>query len=62
MGSRGRNRGRTQRKHFKDKRDDVWKRPKSDPSLDLNNPGTDNPAWQPFAVQNAAFDEYYKVP
>ncbi|XP_062147658.1 uncharacterized protein LOC133856617 [Alnus glutinosa] len=53
MGGRGRS--RTQR------RDNVWKRPKSDPSPDnKNNNENDKPNWQPFATQNPAFDEYYK--
>ncbi|XP_076939728.1 uncharacterized protein LOC143608608 [Bidens hawaiensis] len=46
---------RTQRKHFRDGREDTWKNNKSDtqqPNADLH--------WQPFAVENAAFNEYYK--
>ncbi|GAB4848748.1 hypothetical protein Ancab_003475 [Ancistrocladus abbreviatus] len=63
MGGRGRS--RTQRKHFKQNRENVWKRSKSDalqPSEDDNNNknDTNNPSWQPFATQNAAFDDYYK--
>ncbi|XP_048232395.1 RNA cytosine-C(5)-methyltransferase NSUN2 isoform X3 [Ricinus communis] len=58
-GGRGRgNRSRTQRKHFRDGRENIWKRPKSDSSDPTNT--TDNPTWQPFATQNLAFDEYYK--
>lgn len=66
-GGGGRGRSRTQRKHFKQSRENVWKRPKSDPSSEdnnnNNNSGNDNrdPHWQPFATQNPAFDEYYKV-
>ncbi|KAG6518801.1 hypothetical protein ZIOFF_022282 [Zingiber officinale] len=58
----GRKRGRTQRRHFKQGRENVWKygnkeaRP-DDPSA-ADKP---NPTWQPFATQNANFDEYYKV-
>ncbi|KAF2283956.1 hypothetical protein GH714_017571 [Hevea brasiliensis] len=60
-GGRGRgNRSRTQRKHFRDGRENVWKRAKSHSSSDPNNTSTDNPTWQPFATQNQAFDEYYK--
>ncbi|XP_065632903.1 uncharacterized protein LOC111994621 [Quercus suber] len=67
-GGGGRGRSRTQRKHFKQSRENVWKRPKSDPSSEdnnnnnNNNNGNDNrdPHWQPFATQNPAFDEYYK--
>ncbi|XP_042469694.1 uncharacterized protein LOC122052297 [Zingiber officinale] len=57
----GRKRGRTQRRHFKQGRENVWKygnkeaRP-DDPST-ADKP---NPTWQPFATQNANFDEYYK--
>ncbi|KAK2656491.1 hypothetical protein Ddye_009543 [Dipteronia dyeriana] len=47
-------RSRTQRKHFKQSRDNVWKRAKSDPS------STEHSPWQPFATQNPSFDEYYK--
>ncbi|KAJ4714480.1 tRNA (Cytosine(34)-C(5))-methyltransferase [Melia azedarach] len=61
MGGGGREgrsyRSRTQRKHFKQSRENVWKRPKPDPS---STDSTDNPAWQPFATQNPSFDEYYK--
>ncbi|KAF2292978.1 hypothetical protein GH714_034525 [Hevea brasiliensis] len=60
-GGRGRGkRSRTQRKHFRDGRENVWKRPKFDSSSDPNNTTTNNPTWQPFATQNQAFDEYYK--
>ncbi|KAK3211261.1 hypothetical protein Dsin_015967 [Dipteronia sinensis] len=47
-------RSRTQRKHFKQSRDNVWKRSKTDPSSAEHSP------WQPFATQNPSFDEYYK--
>lgn len=64
----GRNRSRTQRKHFKQNRDNVWKRPKSDSEQqqqENNNNAEDNanpnPAWAPLTTQNPAFDEYYKV-
>ncbi|GKV18671.1 hypothetical protein SLEP1_g29017 [Rubroshorea leprosula] len=59
MGRRGRG-SRTQRKHFKENRKNVWKGPKTDPSSDPNNPTGDNTTWKPFATQNPAFDEYYK--
>ncbi|KAG2716682.1 hypothetical protein I3760_03G138900 [Carya illinoinensis] len=63
MGGRGRS--RTQRRHFKENRENVWKRPKSDPSSENNNSNSsssnnENSYWQPFATQNPAFDEYYK--
>ncbi|KAA3457373.1 tRNA (cytosine(34)-C(5))-methyltransferase-like isoform X1 [Gossypium australe] len=56
----GRRGSRTQRKHFKQSRENVWKRPKTESSSDPNNPNSNNPAWQPFATQNPSFDEYYK--
>lgn len=67
-GGGGRGRSRTQRRHFAQSRENVWKRPKSDPSganpdadngNDTSN-ASDNRSWQPFATQNLAFDEYYK--
>ncbi|XP_062099920.1 uncharacterized protein LOC133805778 [Humulus lupulus] len=67
----GRGRARTQRKHFKDKRENVWKRPKSDPSSDVNNDNDNGNGgsngnnggthWEPFATQNPGFDLYYKA-
>ncbi|KAL7143955.1 hypothetical protein ABFS83_08G226200 [Erythranthe nasuta] len=61
MGGRGRS--RTQRKHFRQGRENVWKRTKSDDSAaaatdDAN--GKTNQGWEPFATQNPGFDEYYK--
>ena len=70
----GRNRSsRTQRRHFKQGRENVWKRNKSDseqqednqdnknnnPDENSNNPT--NPPWEPLTTQNPSFDEYYKV-
>ncbi|XP_057970587.1 uncharacterized protein LOC131159581 [Malania oleifera] len=46
----GKRRGRTQRKHFRQSRENVWKRSKAD----------GDSAWEPFATQNPAFDNYYK--
>lgn len=64
MGGRGRgSRSRTQRKHFRDGRENVWKRPKSDSASsdpNSNNNSENKTHWQPFATQNPAFDEYYK--
>ncbi|OMO56157.1 Bacterial Fmu (Sun)/eukaryotic nucleolar NOL1/Nop2p [Corchorus capsularis] len=56
----GRRGSRTQRKHFKQSRENVWKRPKTDSSSDPNNPNSNSHHWQPFATQNPSFDEYYK--
>lgn len=59
---RGRGGSRTQRRHFRQNRENVWKRTKPDPSSE--NPTENNggdPSWQPFATQSLAFEEYYKV-
>lgn len=49
-GRGGHKRGRTQRRDFRQGRDNVWKKSRDS-----------NPKWEPFATQNSAFDEYYKV-
>ncbi|CAN6679716.1 unnamed protein product [Malus baccata var. baccata] len=60
-GGRGRGGSRTQRRHFRQNRENVWKRSKSDPSSESNNENNgENRGWEPFATQNPAFDEYYK--
>ncbi|KAJ4902772.1 S-adenosyl-L-methionine-dependent methyltransferases superfamily protein [Raphanus sativus] len=56
---RGRQRGRSQRKHFKESRENVWKRPKSD-APDNNAVADDKPTWEPFLTDNPNFEEYYK--
>ncbi|XP_054806628.1 uncharacterized protein LOC129309217 [Prosopis cineraria] len=60
MGGRGKS--RTQRKHFRQSRENEWKRSKPDPSSQDPDSTTDNPnsTWTPFATQNSTFDEYYK--
>ncbi|CAH9084943.1 unnamed protein product [Cuscuta europaea] len=66
MGGRGRS--RTQRKHFRQSRDNVWKRGKFDSSQpsdssttsDVRENNGKNISWEPFATKNTAFDEYYK--
>ncbi|XP_042485041.1 RNA cytosine-C(5)-methyltransferase NSUN2-like isoform X2 [Macadamia integrifolia] len=50
----GGKRGRTQRKHFRNSRENVWKKNRSD------NPSSDNSSSELFAAQNLAFEEYYK--
>ncbi|KAK1370949.1 tRNA (Cytosine(34)-C(5))-methyltransferase [Heracleum sosnowskyi] len=55
MGGRGR---RTQRRHFKDGRENVWKRPRSD--AQQQDEFNAKKHWEPFATQNACFDDYYK--
>ncbi|KAJ9564686.1 hypothetical protein OSB04_000652 [Centaurea solstitialis] len=62
MGGRGRSR-RTQRKHFRDGRENVWKNNnnKSDEQNETNNENNKPTThWQPFAIENKFFDEYYK--
>ncbi|PHT31271.1 hypothetical protein CQW23_27608 [Capsicum baccatum] len=69
MGGRGRS--RTQRKHFRHNRENVWKRSKHDDAEQTDSVVTTNDVsnkeqqpskkhWEPFATQNLAFDEYYK--
>ncbi|OIT32694.1 PREDICTED: tRNA (cytosine(34)-C(5))-methyltransferase-like isoform X1 [Nicotiana attenuata] len=66
MGGRGRS--RTQRKHFRQNRENVWKRSKHEDNNvtttnDDNNKEqqpSNKTHWEPFATQNLAFDEYYK--
>ncbi|CAK8578775.1 unnamed protein product [Lathyrus sativus] len=58
MGGRGRS--RTQRKHFRDNRENVWKRSKPDPDSSLSSDKTQTTHWAPFATQNPSFDSYYK--
>ncbi|KAJ7945427.1 tRNA (Cytosine(34)-C(5))-methyltransferase [Quillaja saponaria] len=55
-------RARTQRKHFRQSRENVWKRPKPDPSSENKDGsnGSGKPSWTAFATQNDSFDEYYK--
>ncbi|KAL8265684.1 hypothetical protein R6Q59_003028 [Mikania micrantha] len=57
MGGRGRSR-RTQRKHFRDGRQNVWKTNKTEENGSNND--QESVHWKPFAAENAAFDEYYK--
>ncbi|CAL5073838.1 unnamed protein product [Urochloa decumbens] len=58
----GRKRGRTQRRHFKQGRENVWKHnPQRPPAGEGGDEGREgNPSWQPFATENPAFEEYYK--
>ncbi|KAI8536301.1 hypothetical protein RHMOL_Rhmol10G0246900 [Rhododendron molle] len=61
MGGRGRS--RTQRKHFRHNRENVWKRSKPDSTQQddgTTTTTTRDPGWEPFATQNPAFDDYYK--
>ncbi|KAI3952397.1 hypothetical protein MKX01_005264 [Papaver californicum] len=58
----GQKRGRTQRKHFKQTRENVWKKTRSDSTNNdnSNNGETQQQGWEPFANQNLAFEAYYK--
>ncbi|XP_078444197.1 uncharacterized protein LOC144713481 [Wolffia australiana] len=60
---RGQKRGRTQRKHFKENRENVWKYNNDDDKraggADSENKKQHSP-WEPFNTENSAFDEYYK--
>ncbi|XVF59014.1 hypothetical protein PTKIN_Ptkin07bG0239800 [Pterospermum kingtungense] len=53
----GRRGARTQRKHFKQSRENAWKRSETDSS---SVPYNREHGWQPFATQNPSFDQYYK--
>ncbi|XP_047329348.1 RNA cytosine-C(5)-methyltransferase NSUN2 [Impatiens glandulifera] len=53
---------RTQRKHFRHNRENVWKRNKSDsqPENNDNNATIRKPSWDPIPTQSLPFEEYYK--
>ncbi|KAM0832438.1 hypothetical protein ACQ4PT_064901 [Festuca glaucescens] len=56
----GRKRGRSQRRHFKEERENVWKdNPKRPPAAAGGGEGSEG-GWQPFATENPAFEDYYK--
>jgi multisite-specific tRNA:(cytosine-C5)-methyltransferase len=58
----GRKRGRTQRRHFKQGRENVWKHNTQRPTAAAGaERGEGNATWQPFATENPGFEEYYKV-
>ncbi|CAN8314744.1 unnamed protein product [Cochlearia groenlandica] len=54
---RGRQRGRSQRKHFKDNRENPWKLPDSDAATVA---AAGKPNWDPILTDNPNFEEYYK--
>lgn len=60
-------RSRTQRKHFREGRENVWKRSKADsePTEQIRDGNTNadanpNPIWQPLVTESPNFEEYYK--
>lgn len=55
----GRKRGRSQRRHFKQERENVWKDNPRRPPASAGEGGEGN-GWQPFATENLAFEAYYK--
>ncbi|KAG0476269.1 hypothetical protein HPP92_013110 [Vanilla planifolia] len=66
-GRGGQKRGRTQRRHFRQSRENVWKYGNKKTRAEEELAATDssarvdrNPSWEPFATQNAGFEEYYK--
>ncbi|KAH0455453.1 hypothetical protein IEQ34_015485 [Dendrobium chrysotoxum] len=66
-GKGGHKRGRTQRRHFRQGRENVWKydnkRTRSDEDATVEDPSANpnpNPSWEPFSTKNLGFEEYYK--
>ncbi|KAF5200787.1 Ribosomal rna small subunit methyltransferase f [Thalictrum thalictroides] len=61
-GRGGQKRGRTQRKHFKQNKENVWKKNKSSSvGTDGTTNNNNNPnSWEDFVTQNVAFEDYYK--
>eukprot|EP00250_Pteridium_aquilinum_P019790 c24573_g1_i1 orf=108-2924(+) len=67
MGGRnrgGQKRGRTQRRHFRDGRQDVWKKPRQEGADDNNDEQQQAPqregGWDPFVTESPVFEQYYK--
>uniref|UniRef100_A0ACD5Y0S6 Uncharacterized protein n=1 Tax=Avena sativa TaxID=4498 RepID=A0ACD5Y0S6_AVESA len=56
----GRKRGRSQRRHFKEERENVWKDNPKRPPAGGGGEGGEGNGWQPFATENPAFEDYYK--
>eukprot|EP00252_Welwitschia_mirabilis_P004446 TRINITY_DN14791_c0_g1_i1.p1 TRINITY_DN14791_c0_g1~~TRINITY_DN14791_c0_g1_i1.p1 ORF type:complete len:927 (+),score=216.89 TRINITY_DN14791_c0_g1_i1:226-3006(+) len=51
-------RARTQRRHFKQARENVWKKPKVEGDADDQPVHQDQ--WEPLVTQNESFEQYYK--
>ncbi|XP_022978420.1 tRNA (cytosine(34)-C(5))-methyltransferase-like isoform X1 [Cucurbita maxima] len=61
MGGKGRGgRARTQRNHFRESRENVWKRSKPDSNSANDTKDGNSNHWGPFQSQSHAFNEYYK--
>lgn len=61
---RGQKRGRTQRKHFKENRENLWKHSNDGDNragVVASQSNNHNPSWEPFNTENPGFEEYYKV-
>lgn len=52
----GNKRGRTQRRHFRQGRENVWKKPRAPPSPSE----AAQTQWEPLVTQNLVFEQYYK--
>jgi len=52
----GNKRGRTQRRHFRQGRENVWKKPRASPSASE----AAQTQWEPLVTQNLVFEQYYK--
>lgn len=52
----GNKRGRTQRRHFRQGRENVWKKPRAPPSASE----AAQTQWEPLVTQNLVFEQYYK--
>lgn len=66
-GKGGQKRGRTQRRHFRQGRDNTWKygnkKTRSDEDATVEDSSANpnpNPSWEPFSTKNLGFEEYYK--
>ncbi|CAK9274340.1 unnamed protein product [Sphagnum jensenii] len=65
MGRRGRDggnkRGRTQRRDFRDRRPNVWKKSRPEPSADQPDaqPSSET-GWMPFVMESTSFELFYK--
>lgn len=64
MGGRnrgGQKRGRTQRRHFKDGRENAWKKPRGEEDAEGGGPQREaGGGWDPFVTESTVFEQYYK--